>query len=140
SGRLVIPCDHNELGTRTRRSHVIYSDDGGQTWKIGGILGPETNECQVVEREDGALLINMRSYHGKNRRAVATSKDGGLTWSDVTLDDALVEPVCQASLIALGEGRLLFANPASTKPEKLTLRLRSDDRATWPAAKLLHHA
>jgi len=41
----------------------------------------------------------MRSYHKKNRRAVTTSKDGGMTWSPVKLDDALIEPVCQASIL-----------------------------------------
>jgi sialidase-1 len=147
SGRLLIPCDHNLRGTRARHSHVIYSDDGGRTWKIGGVLGERTNECQVVERADGSLLLNMRSYHGKNRRAVATSKDGGLTWSKVALDDALVEPVCQASLLRYtlardggkgGKDRLLFCNPASTKRERLTVRLSYDEGKTWPVAKVLH--
>jgi sialidase-1 len=144
SGRLVVPCDHTEAGTRTFRSHVIYSDDGGATWKKGGALGEKTNECQVIERADGSLLLNMRSYHGKNRRAVATSPDGGLSWSKVTLDEALLEPVCQASLIrydppaAGGKGRVLFANPASTKREKLTIRLSHDEGRTWPVARLLH--
>ena len=144
SGRLVIPCDHAVAGTGMWRSHVIYSDDRGDTWKLGGVLGDYTNECQVVEREDGSLLINMRSYHGRNRRAIATSTDGGLTWSDVSLDDALVEPVCQASLVSLpGQdlGRangLLFANPASTEREKMTVRLSCDEGATWPVAKVLY--
>jgi sialidase-1 len=144
SGRLVIPCDHYVEKTQARHSHVIYSDDHGKTWKIGGVLGEKTNECQVVERQDGTLLINMRSYHGKNRRAIATSKDGGLTWSDVTLDEALIEPVCQASLVRstdkdkTGKSRLVFANPASSKREKMTLRLSYDEGATWPVSKLLH--
>ena len=56
---------------------------------MGGVPGDLTNECQVVERSDGSLLLNMRSYHGKSRRATATSRDGGLTWSDVAFDDAL---------------------------------------------------
>src|SRR5205823_14969901 len=95
-------------------------------------------ECQGMERSDGSLLINMRSYHGKNRRASATSSDGGPAWSDVTLED-LIEPVCQASLIRLGDrGELLFANPASTKREKLTVRLSRDDGKTWPVARCLH--
>src|SRR5262249_38165876 len=105
------------------------------------------NECQVVERADGSLLLNMRSYHGKNRRAVATSKDGGLTWSKVRLDDTLVEPVCQASLLRYtlasgggkgGKDRLLFANPASARRERLTVRLSYDEGATWSVARLLH--
>ncbi|MBK7927877.1 MAG: exo-alpha-sialidase [Bryobacterales bacterium] len=80
-GRIVIPCDHVEEGTKEKYSHVIYSDDGGETWRIGGRAGAGTNECAVVELRDGSLLLNMRSYHGKNRRAVAVSVDGGLTWA-----------------------------------------------------------
>jgi sialidase-1 len=144
SGRLVIPCDHTEAKTLVNRSHIIYSDNRGATWKLGGVLGEKTNECQVVERGDGSLLLNMRSYHGKNRRAVATSKDGGLTWSKVTLDDHLIEPVCQASLIRYpGDNKerkslLLFSNPASTKREKMTVRSSRDEGQTWPASRLLH--
>ncbi len=100
-GRLVIPCDHNVTldGKIVRRSHAIYSDDHGKTWQLSQAIGEKTNECAVVELTDGRLLMNMRSYHGKNRRAIAFSEDGGETWSDVTLDQALIEPVCQASLI-----------------------------------------
>jgi sialidase-1 len=137
--RLVVPCDHTEAGTKVNRSHVIFSDDGGRTWHRSAALGEKTNECQVVERGDGTLLLNMRSYHGKNRRAVATSKDGGRSWSPVTLDKALIEPVCQASLVRdPARGRLLFSNPASTRREKLTVRLSSDDGRTWPVARCLH--
>jgi sialidase-1 len=145
SGRLLIPCDHAVHGTKARRSHAILSDDGGRTWRIGGVLGEKTNECQAVELEDGAVLLNMRSYHGRNRRAVARSKDAGVTWSEPVLDDALVEPVCQASVLRLsaasggaGKSRILFANPASTKREKLTVRLSYDEGRTWPASRLLH--
>src|SRR5262249_34579351 len=112
-GRLVVPCDHKADGGRERGSHVIYSDDAGATWKLGGGPGPACNECQVAERADGTLLLNMRSYRGNNRRLTATSGDGGLTWSRPAEDAALVEPVCQASLLRYpGEkGPLLFANP-----------------------------
>jgi len=100
SGRLVIPCDHNLAGDDSRHSHIIYSDDGGATWHIGGIAEAQTNESAVVELKDGSLLLNMRSYHGKNRRAVQRSIDWGASWAPLRLDDALIEPVCQASMIA----------------------------------------
>ncbi len=138
SGRLVIPCDHTRRDDRSRHSHVIYSDDRGRTWKIGGVLGEKTNECQVVELANRDLLINMRSYHGRNRRAVATSRDGGLTWSEPVPDEALVEPVCQASLVQLPGKGLLFSNPAATERVRMTVRLSGDEGRTWPAARVLH--
>jgi sialidase-1 len=146
SGRLVVPCDHKRPGD-VGFAHAIYSDDSGQTWRLGGSAGPNTNESRVVELSDGRLLLNMRNYGvkgaGKLGRAIATSTDGGVTWPEVTHDAALIEPVCQASLIrgpASAEGRptFLFANPASSKREKLTLRMSEDDCRTWPRAVVLH--
>jgi sialidase-1 len=138
SGRLVVPCDNKVKRTKARQSHVIYSDDGGKTWKLGGVVGPNCNECQVAERTDGSLLLNMRSYQASNRRLLATSADGGQTWTKPVEDRELIEPVCQASLVRLEKGRLLFSNPASTKRERLTVRLSADDGKTWTAAKVLH--
>ena len=138
SGRLVIPCDHSRLDNQAMHSHVIYSDDRGATWKLGGVADEQTNECQVVELADGTLLLNMRSYHGKNRRAVARSRDGGLTWSPVTLDEALVEPVCQASFVRHSKGRLLFSNPADTRRVMMTVRVSYDEGTTWPVRRVLH--
>ncbi len=147
SGRLVIPCDHAVAGSQRYCSHVIYSDDHGRTWERGGAVGEQVNECQVVERVDGTLLLNMRNYDkgkGKNRRAIATSRDGGLTWSHVTFDEILIEPICQASLLRLthqrdfARNRLLFANPASTRRERMTIRVSYDEGRSWPVSKLLN--
>jgi len=73
----VIPCDHNTTDNR-RFSHVIYSDDAGATWKLGGIAEEQTNESAIVELKSGELLFNMRSYHGKHRRACSGSRDVAL--------------------------------------------------------------
>ena len=139
SGRLLIPCDYALPVSKTWRSHVIFSDDGGKTWELGGTIGDHVNECQVVEREDGSLLLNMRSYNKKNRRAISTSTDGGITWSEIAHDEALVEPVCQASFIRYtkaangGKNRVLFSNPADAERVKMTVRLSYDEGATWPS-------
>lgn len=142
-GRLVVPCDHKVLGTHAYYAHVIYSDDDGKTWELGGSAGPETNESAVVELADGSLLLNMRSYAHQNRRAIAYSHDRGLTWSSVQLDPALIEPVCQASLVRYnsvqkgGKDTLLFANPADTVRDRMTVRVSYDGGKTWPVARLI---
>jgi sialidase-1 len=147
TGRMVIPCDHSDHSDAKKHpygSHVIYSDDAGASWKLGGVITDKVNECQVVELADGSLMMNMRCYAGKNRRAISTSKDGGLTWSEPTLDEALIEPVCQASFLRYtladthGRNRLLFSNPASTARVNMTVRLSYDEGKTWPVARTIN--
>ena len=148
-GRMLIPCDHRVNGKTSLRlggrSHVIYSDDGGKTWQLGGATGWGMNECAVVELPDGKLLLNSRSYLGKGRRGISTSSDGGLTWSKVTSHEQLIESVCQASMIRYswaeqgGKSRLLFSNPATTKGRHhMTVRMSYDEGRTWPVNKLVY--
>lgn len=156
-GRLVLPANHRETKDRSgpSASHIVYSDDHGETWRLGGTVGLHTNECQIVETlvgDHSELLINTRNHWARSgkkpelagRRLVSRSRDGGLTWSEPTHDEALIEPTCQASLIRYswpGDGResvLLFANPASTKTrERMTIRASRDEGRTWPASRLI---
>ena len=145
-GRLVAPCDHIERGTRHYYSHVIYSDDHGKTWQLGGSTPRHrVNECQVVERIDGRLMLNMRNYDRTRReRQVAISGDGGLNWEAQHHDTALIEPICQASIRRHAwpsEGRsglLLFSNPASAEARcNMTIRSSVDDGENWPTAVVL---
>lgn len=144
SGRLVIPCDHNRREGDTRHSHIIYSDDRGESWKIGGIAAEKTNESAVAELKDGSLLLNMRSYHVTRRRAVQRSTDGGVSLGALAMDDTLIEPVCEASLVAgvpagkRSNGRLLFSNPAAETRSHMTVRLSLDDGRQWQASRLVY--
>jgi hypothetical protein len=146
-GRLVIPCDHIEAATKHYYSHVIFSDDQGASWQLGGSTpAHRVNECEVVELAGGRLLLNMRNYdRTKKTRQVAVSDDGGATWQDQRFDDALIEPICQAAVERLrwpaGDqpGAILFSNPASTNGRvRMTVRASFDDGQTWPLAHLLH--
>lgn len=141
SGRLIIPCDHERKGHRGFYSHVIYSDDGGSQWKVGGSAAEMTDESTVAELSDGTLMLNMRSNAKKFRRIVSMSKDGGLTWSTPKFDDTLIEPTCQGSLVRYtrrGKSSLLFSNPAAEKRERMTVRHSHDDGQTWAHSKLVH--
>jgi sialidase-1 len=147
-GRLVAPCDHMvSLVEKRYYSHIIYSDDHGKTWQLGGST-PEAkvNECQVVELAEGNLLLNMRNYdRSKLARQVAFSADGGANWTRQHHDDALVEPICQASLRRLSwpkkdqPGVILFLNPANpASRSNLTLRASLDDGQTWSGRLQIH--
>lgn len=139
----MIPCDHIEAGTKKFFSHVIYSDNGGETWALGGTTpSDQVNECAVAELPDGALMLNMRNYNQSHNRRVALSRDGGISWGALTTDTTLVEPICQASLIAyLGKKHphcLAFSNPASsTSRIRMTVRLSYDGGNTWPKKRTL---
>ncbi|MCY3812350.1 MAG: sialidase family protein [Gammaproteobacteria bacterium] len=143
-GRIVAPANHSDRTGEGHfyRAHVICSDDAGESWFLGGVAGPATNESAVAELGDGSLLLNMRSYAGRNRRALSVSRDGGATWSAPQLHEALVEPVCQGSMIrsdAGPAGHLLFSNPDSeTAREGLTVRASADDGATWQRTKVVY--
>lgn len=145
SGRLIIPCDHGVAVSKKYFSHVIFSDDHGKTWQLGGSAGDKTNECQVVELADGRLLLNMRNYSAHRSRALAYSSDQGETWSEVTRDPLLYEPICQASFLRFtnnqhsDKNRVLFSNPASNFARiQMTVRLSYDEGETWPVGKPLH--
>ena len=155
-GRLVIPCDHSmkvepfldyfEHGGEhhAQHSHVFYSDDRGVSWKAGGTMPPDTDECHVVELGDGSLQLNMRQYTGPKCRAQAHSTDGGDTWSEMAYNEELVDSLCQGCSIRYsfaenrGKSRLLFSNPASTAREKMTVKLSYDEGQTWPVSRLIY--
>ena len=146
-GRLVVPCDHIEADTKHYYSHVIYSDDRGKSWKLGGTT-PEhrVNECEAVELAGGKLMLNMRNYErSKKNRQVAVSEDGGLTWKEQRFDEALIEPVCQAAIERYrwpdrtSRGAILFSNPASKSGRvNMTVRASFDEGQTWPVSRVLH--
>ena len=131
---------------------MFYSDDHGQSWKLGGSVADHTDECQVVELDDGRLMINMRNYWARSggrddlggKRAIAFSDDGGQSWGELSFDETLVEPICQASFLKHSNDKfqrppLLFSNPASaSKRHRVMVRLSDDEGQTWEFGKVLH--
>ena len=153
SGRLLIPCDHIEKRNLERLdpyySHVIYSDDHGHSWKVGGQADEGTNESTIVETSDGAVCFNCRNKKtielpdGGHFRGICWSDDGGESFSPIVHDAALPEPICQGSILRIpdlgdGRSRTLFSNPGTRSGRShLTVRLSYDDCRTWPVARTL---
>jgi sialidase-1 len=138
SGRLVIPANHvGQDGVG--RSHVLLSDDHGQTWQVGGLAAPDTDESQVAELADGQLLLGSR-YEGPERaRTFSRSSDQGMTWGPLEIRPDLPDPHCQGSLLQTPHG-LLLGHPATIVPiprDHLTVRCSLDGGHTWPYARLI---
>jgi len=150
--RLVIPANHSYSVKAENEairagygygSHVIFSDDGGLSWTLSKTITPGCNESQVAELSNGDLMMNMRSYNKKGCRAIARSRDGGASWSDITHDPQLVESVCQASFIEYGtyQGRevYLFSNPAvAAGRSRMTIKASQDECLSWSKGRLVH--
>jgi sialidase-1 len=154
NGRLVIPGYIGQSSIEIEensRSCVILSDDGGDIWTMGGPVAELSDESQVVSLKDGRLMLNMRGNMGRSCRGVATSTDGGASWSTVRWDAALNECPCQASILRYSAGKergkdgILFANPDNfgelygvVERTKMTVRMSYDEGATWPVKRLIH--
>lgn len=153
TGRLVVPFWHHEGGGEPDLlDSVIYSDDDGKRWKRGATVSGFGDESQVVELADGSLLFSIRSTRdcagdrGHRRTKVAFSRDGGISWSQASLDDALISPCCQASILRYSlkregadKNRLLFSNPAHiSKRVNMTVRVSYDEGKSWPVARSVY--
>ncbi len=128
---------------------AVYSDDAGETWTWGEYAprptGAYPTEVQFVELADGSVMANARSHAGEKVRQIAVSEDGGETWSPLQDAPALIDPICQASILRYTDpldgrkSRILFANPASkTHRAQGAVRLSYDEGETWPAAQTVY--
>lgn len=123
---------------------TAWSDDHGATWRTSALVGPGADENKTVELSDGRVLLNSRAAP---HRMVATSSDGGATWSALVADAALPDPGNNGSIIrAFPDAKpddprarmLLFSNTADRRERRnLTVRLSCDDGATWPVSRVV---
>lgn len=144
-GTLVFPTQY--IGPdRIPNAGLMYSKDGGKTWKMHRHARTNTTEAQVAEVEPGVLMLNMRDNRGGSR-AVYTTTDLGQTWKEhESSRTALQEPVCMASLISvpakdnvLGRDLLIFSNPNTVSGRhSTTIKISLDKGYTWlPENQLL---
>ena len=128
----------------------VYSDDHGQTWQAGKPTGTGMDENKVVELSDGSLMLNSRASDGTGFRKVATSTDGGQTWSEPVSDKNLPDSVDNAQIIrafpnaAPDDPRakvLLLSHSPNPKPwsrDRGTISMSCDDGASWVTGKVFN--
>src|SRR5262249_28750619 len=137
AGRLIFPV---YVWAGPFYSTLIYSDDHGKTWRLGGNAGTGGGEIQVAETLDGHLLATIRNnaFPEQGVRYFNNSPDGGETWGtpyhQTTNQPALPDPKCQASILRLpvantnNASPIALANAAHANLRtNLTLRLSYDE-------------
>ena len=136
---------------------VAYSDDHGETWQWGGSSQGFSGEACIVELSDGSVYMSNRNHNPKSLgyRSWCISRDGGETFTEFGVNEALIESRCHASLARYIDpagnqpDRILFSNPAVFEGKwqspsrgcgKLcrinqTVRMSYDDGKTWPVSR-----
>jgi len=129
---------------------VIYSDDHGKTWTVGGIERGGTGEACLAELSDGSLYLDSRIPGGF--RVAAISKDGGDSFTDPTVTPVECSNAgCAASVITVpkevhGRRFLILTTPTGNQfgwsmlrdRKKFTAFVSFDDGKTWPIRKLIN--
>ncbi|HWJ92101.1 MAG TPA: sialidase family protein, partial [Flavisolibacter sp.] len=147
-GRIFVAANHSAIdgeknNASVNKAHCFYSDDHGDTWRLGATVGiAGGNESTAAELSDGSVLHNIRYQNREvKNRILAFSKDGGQSWDTAYVSTQLPDPVCQGSMISVKYKKkyfLLFSNAASqTKRERMTISVSSDDGRSWPIAFLI---
>ena len=136
-GVIVFPAQIWDRAANPRcMSTICYSTDGGRNWVYGTGVPHSTSECQVVELQDGSLMLNCRNEARQGNRIVYVTRDLGKTWQPhETNNKSLSEPTCQGSIISVDSARhgklLLFSNPRINGRSNMTVRVSRDDGMTW---------
>lgn len=142
-GRMLVAANHSkgdpEKGWEDYASHAFFTDDHGKTFNLSkSVPLPGSNEATAAEISGNGLILNARNQKGDIKaRIVALSKDGGVTWDSLWIDNNLPDPVCEGSILKAGQinGKtiLAFCNAANIeKRDNLTLRISYNEGRTWP--------
>eukprot|EP00056_Hartaetosiga_gracilis_P008024 m.115129 g.115129 ORF g.115129 m.115129 type:complete len:377 (+) comp12835_c0_seq2:2432-3562(+) len=149
SGRIVIPGYYDNIGPhwddgQLTHLYTIISDDLGDSWRIGAVLGNGhgdefANENQVVELLNGTLLYNARTIGVK--RYIVYSHDEGETYSDGEMSTDLYQPIdgCEGSTIRAPSNNTLYFTVPTTETLRYNLCLHEsyDAGRSWSNTKIV---
>lgn len=146
SGRLVVPVwmvpKFYESAPKAHSPSVVttfFSDDNGESWMLGDILGSNfdlqsPNETSAAELSDGSVYLNIRCVNAWRARAI--SKNGYSDWMEYGPEKSLIDPQCFGSVASYRYNQdnpvLLFANCESkTERRNVTLKASFNDGKDW---------
>lgn len=141
-GRIFIAANHSAGAPQQHftdyAAHGFYTDDHGKTFHLGTTVNyPGSNESMAAALSDDKLMMNSRNQSGDVKaRIVSVSSDGGETWDTTYIDQTLIDPVNEGSILNIGTRKgkniIAFCNAADTKRrDNLTMRISYDDGKIW---------
>ncbi len=144
-GRIFVAANHSAGAPQEHftdyTAHGFYTDDHGKTFHLGATVNyPGSNESMAAELSSDRLMMNSRNQSGDVKaRIVSISSDGGATWDTTYVDQILIDPVNQGSILNIGTKKgkniIAFCNAADIKQrDNLTLRISYNDGKTWSKA------
>lgn len=153
AGRILFAGNHSTgKGYDTNSLHVIYSDDGGRTWKLGAVCPASKtvwpSETIAAESSDGTICFTIRDQKRVKTspptsslatRAFGWSCDGGESLDGpLKLAPEMISPVCHGSILEFsatdqgGKNCLVVSYPNDAKERKnLCIRCSTDCGKTW---------
>lgn len=112
---------------------LIYSKDGGKTWKSSKAMTWGGSESTCVQLRDGSIMLNVRQGTPE-ARVVATTKNLGEKWTKFDKGRPLNQPksLCQGALLTANGNELYFSNPLGfAARDQLSIRYSKDGGKTW---------
>ena len=152
-GRLVIPGFLYKEGEPGEvpgvRGGLLYSDDHGQTWTVGGVLPDGSDEVSLVETTGGEIYVSYRrNTQRRDGRTFARSRDGGQSFYELGEHVEISGRPVHVGLARYGSGEdnhpevLLFSHPVGVNHlipggTEMTIYASTDGGRTWPVSKLI---
>ena len=101
NGRMLFVLSVRESTVNFAKNYVMYSDDGGDTWKVSKNAPRSSSggdEAKIVELNDGSLLMAIRAKDIYQRR-LAKSTDNGETWGEAVFRSDLPSSASNGDII-----------------------------------------
>lgn len=127
-GTVLVPLGNENFDVAT----MALTRDGGETWIISNVVpGWGVSQPSVVRLASGKLVAFFRDEGPDRRVKRSQSRDGGLTWSEVS-STKLPNPGSGIEAVMLRNDHLVMTyNDRENSRDRLAVSISTDEGETW---------